>query len=108
MYDVHFDPIEGSEAAGRRPAVVVSNDAFNSSSPNVIVVPCTTFREGRRLYPSQVLLREGQGGLTRDSIAQAELIRSLSKSRLSTYRGSLSDTSMLAVSVALANVLALI
>lgn len=105
VYDVRFDPIEGSEAAGQRPAIVVSRDSLNATSPNVIVVPCTRFREGRRVYPSQVVLRRGHGGLTADSIAQAELVRSLSRTRFVRHRGSLSAAAMAAVSTALRTVL---
>ncbi len=100
IYDTRFDPVEGSEAAGRRPAVVVSRDAINTASPVVVVVPCTSFREGRR-YPSQVLLRAGQGGLAVDSLAQAEQVRVVSKTRLLRHRGSLSPTVMAALSTAL-------
>jgi mRNA interferase MazF len=105
VYDVRFDPIEGSEAAGRRPAVIVSRESFNVTSPNVIVVPCTRHREGRRLYPSQVLLRAGHGGLDADTIAQGELVRSLSKGRLLRHRGALSERAMVAVSAALVHAL---
>lgn len=105
VYDVRFDPVEGSEAAGRRPAVIVSRDAFNRSSPVVIVAPCTTYRPARTIYPSQVLLRAGHGGLSADSVVQGEQIRALAKSRLVRHRGSLSDTAMVAVSAALARVL---
>lgn len=105
VYDVRLDPIEGSEAAGRRPAVIVSRDAFNRASPVVIVAPCTSFREGRKIYPSQVLLRAGHAGLAGDSVVQGEQIRAIAKSRLVRQRGSLSETAMVAVSAALARVL---
>lgn len=101
VYDVRFDPVEGSEAAGRRPAIIVSRDALNTASPVVVVVPCTSFREGRRVYPSQVLLRAGQGGLTVDSLAQAEQVRVVSKARLLRHRGSLSQAAITALSTAL-------
>ena len=105
VYDARFDPIEGSEAAGRRPAVIVSRDAFNRSSPIVIVAPCTSYRRGRIIYPSQVLLRSGHGGLTSDAVVQGEQIRAIAKSRLIRQRGSLSERAMLAVSAAVARVL---
>lgn len=105
VYDARFDPIEGSEAAGRRPAVIVSRDAFNRSSPVVIVVPCTSYRQGRTIYPSQVLLRAGHAGLSADSVVQGEQIRAIAKTRLIRQRGSLSGAAMVAVSTALARVL---
>ena len=61
VYDARLDPTEGAEQAGSRPVVIVSRDAINASSPVVIVVPCTTYRPGRHLYPSQVLLHASEG-----------------------------------------------
>jgi len=105
VYDTRFDPIEGSEAAGRRPAVIVSRDSFNAASPVVIVVPCTTYREGRRVYPSQVLLKAGQGGLASDSLAQTEQVRAVAKSRLVRHRGALPRSAVASLAAALSIVL---
>ncbi len=101
VYDTRFDPVEGSEAAGRRPAIIVSRDALNTASPVVVVVPCTSLREGRQVYPSQLVLEAGEGGLAVDSLAQAEQIRVVSKTRLLRHRGSLSGTAMSSLSRAL-------
>lgn len=48
VYDVNFEPVEGSEQGGIRPAIIVSNDLINGSSKVVIVVPCTTILTGKR------------------------------------------------------------
>jgi len=85
---------EFSEQAGVRPVVIVSRDAINGSSPVVIVVPCTTWSEGRRLYPSQVLLHAAEGGLRADSVALAEQVRAISKARLSERWGMLAAGSL--------------
>ena len=90
IYDARLDPTEGSEQAGSRPVVIVSRDAINAASPVVLAVPCTTYRLGRRLYPSQVLLHAPDGGLTADSVALGEQVRALAKSRLGRQRGMLS------------------
>lgn len=90
VYDARLDPTEGSEQAGSRPVVIVSRDAINTVSPVVLAVPCTTYRLGRRLYPSQVLLHAPDGGLTADSVALGEQVRALAKSRLGRQRGMLS------------------
>ena len=71
---VDLDPVLGAEAAKLRPAVIVSNDAANTSAARLgrgvlTVVPITSSVE--RVYPFQVLLPEGAGGLSRDSKAQA-------------------------------------
>lgn len=41
--------------------VIVSREAINVSSPIVSAAPCTTYREGRRIYPSvkMVLMETG-------------------------------------------------
>jgi mRNA interferase MazF len=89
LYDARLDPVEGSEQGGSRPVVVVSRDAINTSSPVVVVVPCTTLRPGRRIYPSHVVVRSPEGGLTADSVLLAEQVRVMDKTRLMRHRGAL-------------------
>ena len=101
VYEARLDPTEGSEQAGSRPVIIVSRDAINTASPIVIVVPCTTYRPGSRLYPSQVLLHATDGGLTVDSIALGEQVRALAKSRLKQRRGLLSPQTLLQLDRAL-------
>ncbi len=94
VYDARLDPTEGSEQAGSRPIVIVSRDAINAASPVVIAVPCTTYRPGRLVYPSQVFLHTPDGGLDVDSVALGEQLRALAKSRLGQLRGMLSAQAM--------------
>ncbi|WP_390883145.1 type II toxin-antitoxin system PemK/MazF family toxin [Kovacikia minuta] len=75
-------------------SLIVSRDVINASSPVVLAVPCTTYRPGKRIYPTQVLIQSPDGGLTQDSIAMAGQVRVLSKSRLLRLRGTLSDGSI--------------
>ncbi len=89
---VNLDPARGSEASKARPAVVVSNDAANATATRlgrgaITVVPVTS--NVARIYPFQVLLPAGQTGLTRDSKAQAEQIRSVPVDRIGTRVGQL-------------------
>jgi mRNA interferase MazF len=39
---VEFDPILGTEQAGRRPALLLSNRAYHEVSPRAVVCPITT------------------------------------------------------------------
>lgn len=82
VFMVELDPVVGSEQAGRRPVVVVSREVANAVLPVVTVVPLTTRRKNRRVYPNEALLPAGTAKLKRDSIAMAHQIRTLSKSRL--------------------------
>ena len=82
---VDLDPVQGSEAAKRRPAVVVSNDRANVTAENlgrgvITVVPLTT--NTARVFPFQVIVESDESGLARASKAQAEQVRSVSVRRL--------------------------
>lgn len=77
-----LDPTLGSEQSGLRPVVIVSRDAINRSSPVVIAVPVTSWTDGRRIYPSQVLIAAPEGGLRCDSIALGEQLRAITRDRL--------------------------
>ena len=101
VYDARLDPVEGSEQRGSRPVVVVSRDAINESSPIVSAAPCTTYREGRRIYPSQVLVKAPEGGLDADSVILGEQARVLNKKRLLRRRGELTPASMARLNEAL-------
>ena len=95
---VDLDPVRGSEANKRRPAVVVSNDGANRTAQRsdrgvVTVVPVTSQTE--RVYPFQVLLPAGSCGLPRASKAQAEQIRSVAVQRIGTVAGRLAPAALL-------------
>ncbi len=96
---VHLDPVVGSEIGKSRPAVVVQNDLANQSSPTVTVVPLSTKVD--RIYPFQVLLAAGEGGLPRASKALCEQIRSVSRQRLQRCLGTLSAERLAEIRVAL-------
>jgi mRNA interferase MazF len=91
IYDARLDPVEGSEQGGTRPVAIVSRDAINAYSPVVLAVPCTSYRENRRVYPTQVLVIAPDGGLSNDSIFMADQVRVMAKDRLLKFRGRLSN-----------------
>ena len=90
IYDARLDPTEGSEQAGYRPVVIVSRDTINAGGTMVIIAPCTTYRRGRRIYPSQTLVQAPDGGLVVDSVVKGEQVRALARHRLGRRRGVLS------------------
>ena len=91
IYDARLEPVEGSEQGGTRPVIIVSRDVINAYSPVVLAVPCTTYQAHKRVYPTQALIKASDGGLTSDSIAMADQVRVLSKTRLLKLRGTLSN-----------------
>ena len=101
VYLAKLDPAQGSEQGGERPVVVMSRDAINQSSPVVIVVPVTNLTNKKRIYPSQVVLKAGEGGLKMDSVALGEQVRAINVTRLSTHLGHLAPHSVVAIGGAL-------
>ena len=89
---VDFEPVRGSEANKRRPAVVVSNDGANTTAHRlgrgvITVVPVTS--NVTKVYPFQVLLPAAFSGLRVDSKAQAEQVRSVAVERVGERVGQL-------------------
>ena len=87
-----LEPVRGSEAAKRRPAVVVSNDRANAVAERagrgvVTVVPVAS--NITRVFPFQTLLAAEATGLRVDSKAHAEQVRSVSVERIGPVLGRL-------------------
>jgi mRNA interferase MazF len=97
VYDARLDPVEGSEQGGIRPAVIVSRNQLNAALQTVVVVPCSSYRPGRRIYAAQVLLRAPEGGLRTDSVVLGEQVRVLGKHRLLRRRGTVSPQALAAI-----------
>ncbi|HZS88748.1 MAG TPA: type II toxin-antitoxin system PemK/MazF family toxin [Chloroflexota bacterium] len=81
VYWVNLDPTVGREVATTRPAVIISNDLGNEYSARVIVAPLTSRGTGR-VYPFEVLIPAGEGGLTETSKVALDQIRAIDKRRL--------------------------
>ena len=79
----------GAEQKGVRPVLIVSNEEYNQTIPNVTVLPLTSTQ--RRLYPSEVYLPGGKAGQPLDSIIMAHQIRTISKQRLGRLLGYLDE-----------------
>lgn len=75
-----LDPTQGGEIQKTRPVVVVSNNVANRAAAVVTVVPLTSNVE--RVYPFEVLLPASVTGLSKDSKAMAQQVRTLDKARL--------------------------
>ena len=85
-----LDPVRGAEDNKVRPAIIVSNDCANQaaarrSSGVVTIVPLTT--NTSIVYSFQVLLAPQATGLTRESKAQVEQVRSVAVTRATRHVG---------------------
>ena len=76
-----------------RPALIVSSDIRNKFADDIIVVPLTT---NLRPAPTHILLQEGEGGLSRSSMAKCEQVTTIDKALLikGPFAGRISDENM--------------
>jgi mRNA interferase MazF len=74
---VNFDPVEGSEQAGIRPALIVSRNELNRTGLCMVVPGTRTSRN----FPGRVRLPRGAGGVTEDTYLLSDQIRAVSASR---------------------------
>lgn len=86
VWDVELDPQVGTGQAGRRPALVISNDYFNRT-PNGLyfIVPITGADRGIRY---QLKVDPPEGGLVKSSVIMCDQARAQSVLRFRRHRGS--------------------
>lgn len=87
----NLDPVVGSEQGRTRPVMVVSDSSLNEILPVVNVIPVTSRKPSRRIYPNETFLPAKTGGLMLDSIALCYQIRTLDKRRLTQMFGVIED-----------------
>src|SRR5262249_35144359 len=92
IWQANLDPVIGSEQGKTRPVLVVSKTALNEILPVANVLPITSRKPGRRIYPNEAFLPKGIAGLTADSLVLCYQIRTLDKQRLTRLYGNLGDT----------------
>lgn len=86
----NLDPSQGSEQAGTRPIIVFQNDFISQFSTTTIVIPLTT-NQRRASLPVCIPIQQGEGGLSKDSVALCFQMRALDKTRLVKRLGQLND-----------------
>jgi len=80
IWEMYFDPTEGSEQRGRRPAVIISGNMMNTYLQVVIVCPLTTKVKG---FKGDVVLQPNTAnGLQVPSEILTFHVRSVDKKRL--------------------------
>lgn len=93
IYRANLDPVIGSEQGKSRPVLIISEDDINSLLNIVNVIPLTSRKKDRIIYPNEVLI-PFNFGLENDSIALCHQIRTIDKKRLSKLYGKLSTISL--------------
>ncbi|MBD2021880.1 type II toxin-antitoxin system PemK/MazF family toxin [Leptolyngbya sp. FACHB-36] len=104
---VRLDPTIGTEISKTRPAVIVNDNAIGIL-PLKVIVPITDWKETFASRPWMVRLEASpNSGLSKLSGADTFQVRSVSETRLVKRLRDLDDTTMQAISEALATVLAI-
>jgi len=94
IFWANLNPSKGSEQAGIRPVLVISVDEVNNALPIVTIISITSLTPGRKIYPTEVLLKVENTGLPKDSVAMAHQIRAISKDRLGEKCGEISSDNL--------------
>ena len=97
---MRFDPTEGSEQAGDRPALVLSPDFINERSPVILVAPLTS-RKTERVYAFEALVESPEAGLTQRSKVLLLHLRGVDKRRITGAYGVVTAETMARVEEAL-------
>ena len=91
IWRANLDPVVGSEQGKSRPVLIISEDDINELLNIVNIIPITSRKQNRIVYPNEALLPEGKFGLEKESIALCHQIRTIDKKRLSEKYGHISD-----------------
>lgn len=91
LYWASLDPAVGSEQAGIRPVLVISNDIVNEILPVITVIPVSSIKDHCSVYPTEFYLPLEKTMLPKNSVAMIHQIRTISKERLRNQCGSIDD-----------------
>jgi len=91
IWRANLDPVIGSEQGKSRTVLIISEDVVNDVLNIVNILPITSQKPGRQIYPNEALTPAEHFGLTNDSIILYHQIRTIDKRRLSQKYGEISD-----------------
>ena len=100
IYYADLSPVVGSEQGGSRPVLIIQNNTGNHFSPTVIAAAITGYTKRDR-QPTHVRINPSTCGLPQNSTILLEQLRTLDKSRLNEYMGSVDEEKMREVNAAL-------
>lgn len=94
IYWIDFSPGKGSEPRGRRPGLVIQNDALNDSNLNTVIVMAitTTLKYGE--LPGNVTLKKGEANMPKACVINATQVKSVDKVSIKEKIGTLSREKM--------------
>ena len=92
IYYADLSPVVGCEQGGIRPVIVIQNDTGNRHCPTVIVAAITS--QNKKPLPTHISLTAKECRLQEDSTILLEQVRTIDKTRLKNFVGSVSADKM--------------
>lgn len=92
--DIHWvdlPAVGGREQHGRRPAIVVQDEAYGGKLPTVLVVPLTSTKKALRFAGTTLVSATVLSGLRNDSVALAFQCQAIDRKRLRDRLGQVTD-----------------
>lgn len=102
IYFADLDPHYGSEQGGKRPVIVIQNNAGNKFAPTVIVAAVTSKVSKKPNQPTHVLIEQNPA-FSRPSVVLLEQIFTIDKERIQRLLGQTTPDEMYQINEALMN-----
>lgn len=93
IYYADLNPTQKSEQGGIRPVLIIQNNIGNKYSPTTIIAPLTSKVSSKRQLPTHIFV-PSTAKLPQDSLVLLEQIRTIDKTRLQDYIGTLTTDQM--------------
>jgi mRNA interferase MazF len=90
LYWLDIGEPQGSEPGFRRPYVVIQNNAYNHGAINTVIVCALTTNVRLAYVPGNVLLKQGEAGLPKESVVNVTQVYTVDKRHLVEKIGTLS------------------
>ena len=94
IYWVDFSPGKGSEPMGRRPGLVIQNNAINDSKINTVVMLAITSTLKYGDLPGNVILRKGEANMPKRCVINVSQVKSVDKKSIEEKIGTLTKEKM--------------
>lgn len=91
IFLANLEPVIGFEEGRTRPILIISEEEINQILPIVNVLPITSKKPDRKIYPNEFLLPSKKTGLLKESIVLCHQIRTIDKKRLIKKIGEIKD-----------------
>jgi mRNA interferase MazF len=99
IYWINFSPGKGSEPKGKRPGLVIQNNALNDSKLNTVIVIAITSTMKFGELPGNVTLKKGEANMPKPCVINMTQVKSVDKDSLLEMIGTLSQQKMEEVAI---------